>query len=118
MSCLRRGPVRVDAFAALLVVATVGGFALRWSGSDAWLWLAPVAFMWYLIGLWAFRYSQRGAGLTLALGLAALLGAAGAWRSIEAPCLLTAKASQPVRAALAYGRHTGPEDRSSARLRG
>lgn len=110
VSCAVRETTRVEGITAALVVAITAGFALVWTGSDAWLWLAPVAFLWYVISLYACRSARGGRRTTAVLAIVVVLSAAGAYRQIEAPCLLTHRASAPVRSAMAYARQTAPGD--------
>jgi hypothetical protein len=109
-SCLSRAATRIDGLAVSLLVLMTAGFGLLWTGSEDWIWLAPAAAIWYAICLWGGRNPEARNGTTILLVVALALSVAGAYRQIEAPCLLTGKASPQVRSAIAYAKQTGPGD--------
>lgn len=108
--CMVSPSRRIDGLTTAFLVLVFGSFGLLWTASEVWLWLAAVAFLWYAIGLWISRGAPTRSIAAAFLGLAVGLSLVGAYRTIEAPCLLTKKSSPPVRSAIAYAESTQPQD--------
>ena len=107
--CMFLPETRVDAIACASMLLLLGGFSLTWTGSDPWIWLAPVAMLWHCVGLRTRHLPRAG----LIKGLVMLLLACNmvsACRVVEAPAIVMSRSSQPVSSALAYAAATTPDD--------